>query len=140
MKKLFPALLLMLSLPLTTYAVNSYEDIIDIYATQGVEKAVTALHELAEFGDVRAEYRLGVMYLFGEDIDASSEKAQLWLEKAAKQDHQAAMLTLSKAYTSGLGLSLDNEKAIYWFQQAEILEKKAKAAQGEEFDVDSDCD
>ena len=56
-----------------------------------VNKAVETLKELAENGDAMSAYRLGKLYLFGEDgIERDVPQAIQWLTKSADDDNEYA--------------------------------------------------
>lgn len=44
----------------------------------------------AENGDAEAQYKLGISYWYGCGVDKDTEKATIWMKKAAKQGHDEA--------------------------------------------------
>ena len=48
----------------------------------------------------------------------SSEKAIVWLEKAAEQGHAEAQCQLGKCYAKGKGVNKDFQQAVEWFTKA----------------------
>ena len=59
----------------------------------------TALEEwlpIAEQGDARAQYNLGVMFYFGEGVQKDYAAAAEWYTKAAEQGNAAALRNIIK--------------------------------------------
>jgi len=50
------------------------------------ERAVEKLHETAEQGDAKAQYRLSILYLQGVGVDKDIKKSVEWYKKTLKQD------------------------------------------------------
>lgn len=81
----------------------------------------TALHEwipLAEAGDSRAQYQLGIMYYRGEGLPQDYDKAALWYRRAADRGDADAQLNLGLMYALGLGLKQSFYEAFKWFELA----------------------
>lgn len=67
-----------------------------------LESRVVALRELADAGEVCAQYGIGTLYVFGyETIDPDPALAQRYLQLAAAQGHSAAQRELDQHF-SGL--------------------------------------
>ncbi|MDR2875907.1 MAG: sel1 repeat family protein [Methylobacillus sp.] len=82
------------------------------------------LHEKAGRGDVRAQFRLGVIY----ELDGRGDEAEKWYQKAAEQGHPDAQYNLARR----LWMSFDDtgkERAAKWFAEAAAGYRKA-AEQG----------
>ena len=80
----------------------------------------------ARFGDVDAQFELGVKYFFGKDVRLDYSQAFIWFQKAAQQGHGTAQYNLAQCYEKELGVAQDYFLALYWYQKS--------AAQG---DVDA---
>ncbi len=81
----------------------------------------TALKEfkpLAEKGNLKAQLSLGLMYQYGTGVTKDSEKAIVWLLKAAEGGDKIAQSWLGIQYMSGNGVPLDNQKAFKWISRA----------------------
>ena len=50
----------------------------------------------SEKGNSIAQYRLGMLYLKGEEIPVQVEEAVKWLQKAADQENEWALYQLGK--------------------------------------------
>ena len=64
-----------------------------------LEPRVIALRELADAGEVCAQYGIGSLYVFGyETIDPDPALAQRYLQLAAAQGHSAAQRELDRFF------------------------------------------
>ncbi len=70
----------------------------------------------AKYGDTDAEMMLGKLYLEGSKLDYA--KALSWSRKAADKGSAGALLNMGLIYREGLGVSVDQNKALSYFQQA----------------------
>jgi TPR repeat protein len=82
------------------------------------DRALYWLKKIAEQGDVKAQFYLGVMYAAGRDIDIDYKKSAYWFEKAAEQGDELAQLNIGIYYIEGHGVSKNLEKGIAWLQKA----------------------
>ncbi len=95
-------------------SIYAYADASDyIWVQQFNEKL-----ELAQQGDVRAQYDLGNMYLKGKGVNIDEQKAFEWLEKAAKKGYSKAEYKLGYLFLKGKGTSRNHAKAAKWLQRA----------------------
>ena len=81
----------------------------------------TALAEftpIAEAGDSRAAYLLGVMYREGEGILQDYVEAVKWWLRAAEAGDAAAQYSLGSMYNHGKGVPEDKRFAYMWFNLA----------------------
>src|SRR5580765_6299306 len=81
----------------------------------------TALREwrpLAEQGDARAQYNLGVLYRKGRGVPQDDVQARRWYEKAAAQGQAKAQYNLGTLYLNGGGVPKDYQQALRWFRMA----------------------
>ena len=76
------------------------------------------LSALAEGGDARAQYDLGLHYLRGQSVGQSFEQAAIWLEAAAAQGLPDAQYNIGVLYDRGTGVARDDTKAATWFAAA----------------------
>lgn len=74
--------------------------------------------ELAEQGDVAAQYNLGMMCETGMGVPVDEAKAVKWYSQAAEQGHAKAQLKLGLFYYTGLGAQQSEMRAIKWLGQA----------------------
>ncbi len=73
---------------------------------------------LAERGDRRAQYNLGVLYGRGLGVPQNFAAAAKWYLAAAEQGHTNAVANLGHAYEQGRGVARDFGKAAKWYRRA----------------------
>ncbi len=82
------------------------------------ETSHKVLQPLAESGDPRAQYLLGILYLNGF-VEAPAQDAALsWLTKAAMQGDVQAQSELARMYRMGDGVEQDFVEMARWYQEA----------------------
>ncbi len=87
--------------------------------------------ELAEEGNVAAQFSLALMYHYGTGLDEDIAQAATWYEKAAEQGHVDAQYYAGQVYRDGAGVSADPQRAADWFEKAaETGHAKAQYAIG----------
>lgn len=74
-------------------------------------KAAWLLEACAKRGNTVAKYRLGKMYLQGEEIEKDPTAAIRWLTKAAEENNEYAEYLLGKTYLKGENIEQDIVKA-----------------------------
>ena len=79
--------------------------------------ALAILGPLAEQGDARAQFQMGVMCSNGQGIPQDSAKALYWYHLAAAQDLAAAQYNIGVMYGAGKGVPQDEAKAIEWYSK-----------------------
>lgn len=82
------------------------------------DEAVEDLERLAEYGDVHAQYFLGLLYRDSGLLLPDAERATRWLELAAKQNLSAAQYALGKLYLSDDPEVHDTSDGIQWLERA----------------------
>ena len=73
---------------------------------------------LAEEGDARAQYYLGIMYANGEGVLENDRQAAYWFRKSAKQGNSQSQYHLGMMYANGEGVPEDDTQAVYWFRRS----------------------
>lgn len=81
-------------------------------------KTAKELQNLAEHGDVRAQYDLGVLYDTGEGVPQDSHEAMSWYHRAAEQGEARAQYNLGLMYANGQGVPQDYAEGYYWITLA----------------------
>jgi len=76
------------------------------------------LKELANFGDLIAQFDLAVAYEFGNGVPQDYEKAAYWYRKSAEQGLAIAQSHLGVLYTNGKGVARDYDQAAFWYGKA----------------------
>ncbi len=76
-------------------------------------------------GDVNAQYTLGEMYYYGDEIEREPEQAVFWFKEAAKQKHPDAMYSLGICFVNGEGVERNIDTGTGFIRQAAKLGSKA---------------
>lgn len=79
---------------------------------------VARLHTQAAQGDVKAQSRLGLLFLKGEGVPKDYTTARQWFEKAAAQGDSEAQFKLGEMYHQGKGVMGDYVRAGEWYKKA----------------------
>ena len=82
------------------------------------DEAAEDLERLAEYGDVHAQYFLGLLYRNGGLLLPDAERAVHWLALAAKRNLPAAQYALGKLYLSDNPVVHDTSDGIQWLERA----------------------
>jgi len=88
------------------------------YERGDYDSALKILRPLADQGNARAQYNLGVMALNGTGVAQNDAEAATWFRNAAAQGNAAAQYNLGKMYLSGQGVPRDNAEAAGWYRKA----------------------
>ncbi len=89
--------------------------------------AAGLLYPLAEKGDVRAQYNLGMLYASGLGVEQDYHVALKWHRLAASQGHAGAQNELAQMYAKGQGVQQDHVRAYVWYSvAAELLSGGSK--------------
>jgi TPR repeat protein len=81
-------------------------------------KTAKELRYLAEHGDGRAQYDLGVLYDMGEGVPQDNHEAMSWYHRAAEQGEARAQYNLGLMYANGQGVPQDYAEGYYWISLA----------------------
>lgn len=95
---------------------------------QDYAEAARWLHKAAEQGEVRAQYKLGYMYLLGEGVTLDDATAVSWFRKAADQGDPPAQNMLGTMYDDGVGVPQDYVLAHMWLNLAAATKSPIRAA------------
>ena len=88
------------------------------YPLEERDEAAEQLEQLADAGDVHAQYIIGMAYRDGGLLIPDTVKAQKLLERTAEQDLDAAQYALGKLYLSDDADVHDSAKGIYWLKRS----------------------
>jgi uncharacterized protein len=80
--------------------------------------AISYWRALADQGNARAEYDIGLMYGLGQGAPQDYAQAVYWYLKAAKQANAGAQYELGDMYARGLGVPRDQTQAVAWYSKA----------------------
>lgn len=82
------------------------------------KKAFKSIEELANQGNITAQYLLGCMYEIGEGLEKDYQKTKEWYEKAAVQGDSKAQCSLGYMYGMRVDIQKDFKKAIEWYEKS----------------------
>lgn len=85
--------------------------------TGDTEKAQDVLTPVAEKGDIRAQYLLGLL-LAGKNCAGTKREAEDWMRRSAAGGLPAAQRTLGDWLTKGCGIPVDLGAALDWYRKA----------------------
>ena len=95
-----------------------YEDGFSAYARDDYATAATIFRKLAEQGNAKAQYWLGIMYFKGRGVPQDHAQSFAWFRKAAERGHDIAQFELGIMYDRGPGVPQDYVQAHKWFNLA----------------------
>jgi len=75
-------------------------------------------HQMAETGDVEAQFKLGLMYQEGQVVEKNDVEAMKWYLKAAEQGYADAQYNLGLMYDKGESIPQNYAKAIQLYKKA----------------------
>lgn len=111
------ALVAMLMFAGFAYAAD-YEAGLAAYESGQYETALAEWQPLAESGDARAQFGLGMLYANGFGVEMNDSKALHWFGEAAARDHAEAQYRLGVMHQNGWGVPMDDEAAAEWYEKA----------------------
>lgn len=92
------------------------------YKSEVLKDIIEWMFELAEKGDVDAQYNLGLHYK--QTLDCNDEESVKWFTKAANNGHIPSCWNLGMYYEYGLGdINKDITKAIKWYTKVAESDK-----------------
>lgn len=94
---------------------QTFEEGKEAYKRDDFTLAFKIFQPLAERGDARAQFNLGILYDEGEGLPADAAKAAHWYRKAAEQGHREAQFNLGQMYNVGHGVAKDIKQAYFWW-------------------------
>ena len=110
-----------LCLALVSFSVGCSDDFKKGVEAYNKGDYATALKEwipLADQGNVKAQYNLGLMYDMGKGVLQDYKEAVRWYQLAAEQGYSSAQHNLGLLYFNGQGVPQDFQTAIKWFTLA----------------------
>ena len=73
---------------------------------------------LAEQGNAKAQFNLGVIYDSGRGVPEDDRRAVFWYSEAAKRGDANAQNNLGVMYANGRGVPKNDRQAMFWFHEA----------------------
>jgi TPR repeat protein len=80
--------------------------------------AAGLFYPLAQRGDARAQYNLGLLYASGLGVEQDYQAALKWHRMAAAQGHAGGQNELAQMYAKGQGVQPNQVLAYVWFSAA----------------------
>jgi TPR repeat protein len=112
-------LLLYSSLALTVQPAQAgFDEAAAAFAAGNYAKALQEIHPLAQEGDPRGQYGMGVLYENGYGVAKDLKLAMVWYLKAAKQGNIDAQYNLGAMYEHGVGMPVNYPEAAHWYRPA----------------------
>ena len=109
----------LLSFPVTRPVfADVFKDAADAMGRGDDKTAFRLLKPLAEQGNAKAQYDLGVFYQQGWVVPKNYAEAVKWYRKAADQGEVLAQWSLGVMYQSGLGVPRDYVLSHMWYSLA----------------------
>jgi len=92
----------------------------DVYDGGDDNIVMKDLRRLADQGDARAQYNLGLMYQLGLGVPQDDQEAAQWCRLAGEQGHAGAQIFLGAMYHLGQGVPRDDVLAHMWVNLAAV--------------------
>lgn len=115
MKRLIRCAALALFLTPATGSAQDYDAGMTAYDAGDYSSAFSEFSELADQGDPRAQYQIGVMYVEGEGVATDLHMAAYFFKLAAAQDFGSAQTMLGFMYKIGIDGKKGFISAYMWF-------------------------
>jgi len=95
-----------------------YEKGFDAYSEGNYATALAEWQPLAEQGDAKGQFGLGLLYANGWGVDLDDDQAMKWYGLAAEQNHGEAAYNLGVMCANGWGVPQNDEEAFRWYSLA----------------------
>ena len=106
------------TLGLTAPAWAGFDEGVAAYNRGDFATAIREWRPLAEQGNAKAQYNLGLMYHYGQGVPQDDAEAVKWYRRAAERGVAQAQYTLGVMYSKGRAVPQDYAEAIKWFRKA----------------------
>ncbi|MEJ2090139.1 MAG: tetratricopeptide repeat protein, partial [Gammaproteobacteria bacterium] len=123
--RLFVSVLCFLVAPV--FAQGNYHGA-EIYPPTDLAASLSKWRNMAEEGQAKAQYYLGICYEYGRGVRQDDAEAVRWYGKASAQGFPAAQYRLGVMYDYGWGVPTNDTEAVKWYSKA--------AQQGHPFALD----
>jgi uncharacterized protein len=100
----------------TVYA--GFDEAAAAFEVGDYDKVLKQVHPLAEAGDSRSQYAMGVLYENGFAVAKDPQQAAAWYLKAAEQGNSDAQYNLGAMHEHGIGMPVNYTKAAHWYRLA----------------------
>ena len=110
-------------------AATDFDMAYQAYRSGGYQTVSRDFRRLAQEGDSRSQYLLGLLYMNGQGVDKAPERGIDWLKRSAENGYYLAASELGQIYGSGRGVVMDSEEATKWISLSTRLATAADAEQ-----------
>jgi TPR repeat protein len=110
--------ILSLLLILSADIAADYEKGFNAYSEGDYATALAEWQPLAEQGDAKGQFGLGLLYANGWGVDLNDDEALRWYGLAAGQGHGEAAYNLGVMNANGWGVPQSDEEAFKWYSLA----------------------
>ena len=104
---------------------NNFKAGVAAYDRGDFNTALEKFKPIAEQGDARAQYYLGVLYKFGEGLSQNDVEAEKWFQLASKKlpelaegGDAVAQFFMGNMYHTGRGIVQNDTEAVKWWTLA----------------------
>ena len=97
---------------------SSFEDGSTAFREHDYDSASDKWRQLAEQGDAKAQFNLGLLYAKGLGVKQSNAEAAKWYLRAARRGDVRAQNNLAVCYATGKGVAQNLIKSYFWFSLA----------------------
>ena len=97
---------------------QDYERGLSAYNRADYQTALREWDSLAQFGDPKAQFGLGLMHTFGQGVPENNIFAMDWYRRASERGHPGAQLFLGRGLENGNGTKQNLEAAFVWYLRA----------------------
>jgi hypothetical protein len=91
---------------------DDWNDGVIAYIKKDYKEAYKLWLPLAEQGNAKAQYNLGLMYVNGQGVPQDDKEAVKWFRLSAEQGNTKVQLILGALYDHGLGVPQDHKEAV----------------------------
>jgi TPR repeat protein len=99
-------------------AFADFEEAAAAFASGDYDKVLEEVRPLAEQGDARSQYAMGVLYENGFAVARDLPQAAAWYLKAAQQGNSDAQYNLGAMHEHGVGIPVNYPEAARWYRPA----------------------
>jgi TPR repeat protein len=99
-------------------AFAGFDDAAAAFAAGDYDKVLKETRPLAEKGDPRSQYGMGVLYENGFAVTKDLQQAAAWYQKAAEQGNSDAQFNLGAMNEHGVGMPVNYLTAARWYLPA----------------------
>jgi TPR repeat protein len=95
-----------------------FDEAANYFAEKKYDLALKEIQPLAEKGDARCQYSMGVLYENGFGVEKNPPLAAAWYLKAAEQGNSDAQYNLGAMNEHGVGIPVNYVEAARWYRPA----------------------